>query len=126
MSYGALLLFYLRVLSSKKIAHYEHKKNRRGLAKGSLTASQHGRKSRKANCMKMSSRPVPPNDTKPELPTSREYRNITGRTNILGGSVRPGPNLAGRVDPGMNTNIPTINANMLGFPLGTLNFFTVL
>ena len=37
-------------------------------AKGSLTAThvwiQHGRKSREANCMDMSSRPVPPNDTK--------------------------------------------------------------
>ena len=34
-------------------------------AKGSLTAFQDGRKSREANCMEMSSRPVPPNDTKP-------------------------------------------------------------
>ena len=27
---------------------------------------QHGRKSREADCMEMSSRPVPPNDTKPK------------------------------------------------------------
>ena len=37
-----------------------------GVDKGSLTASQDGRKSREANCMEMSSRLVPPNDTKPK------------------------------------------------------------
>ena len=33
------------------------------------------------------------------------YIHVTGGMDIFGRTVRPGPNLTGQIDPGMNTNI---------------------
>ena len=45
---------------------------------------------------------------------------------ISAGSVSASPNIAGRMDPGMKTNISTacMKGNMFVFRIGTFDFFT--